>query len=426
MTETSFINDYYKHIMKKYPTHPDWAILCALTALSTVLGNNTKLYTRLGELVLNLYSLIIGPSRTSYKSTPLKYVLIPTLISAGEQSEPETKFVLPSRWSIEGIIEYMNDGISDGCMIRDEFTGLFKGVLNKKYLAETLELLSEMYDGQIQPRYTKSSKLEEVRDCTVNLISATTPYIYTIMPHTFFIQGTGNRFLFVKAKPDRKKVLAKKKNQFIPRESETMQITPEIRNFAKRLLDIKDNAPNTIYVNTGEANNLLNKLTEKYTNKTFALQKRDCLNLQASYYADVDIYAAKIAALHCISRRENSYNYDLDQGMLQFETRDVKWGITMEERYVKHFEDIMNNWASTAERGRVKTKKADWDFIESIIRGVGGEIMHQDLIAKTSLKPKDFIDIINPMIEGKIIGMRTKKTGKRGPKPTFYYLKEPK
>jgi hypothetical protein len=68
---------------------------------------------------------------------------------------------------------------------------------NKSYLGDVLEFLSELYDGSIQKRATRTVGIEESQNICINFIGASTPYIFSIMDIGFFIQGTGNRFLYI-------------------------------------------------------------------------------------------------------------------------------------------------------------------------------------------------------------------------------------
>jgi len=173
-----FIEEYKTYILDRIPTQPEWAEAIAITVLSTAVGPDRKLPDRIGKLELNTWFLMIGPSGIAYKSAPLKYIVTPTLIKMTEFID--YPIILPHRWSIEGLIEYMAKGFNVGIIVRDEFTGLFKET-HKQYLLDAMEFMSELYDGTLKKRYTRKAKLEEVMNVYVSICYILKCY------HTIFI-----------------------------------------------------------------------------------------------------------------------------------------------------------------------------------------------------------------------------------------------
>jgi len=195
-----FIEDYTKLMVERIPTNRHWLESVAVNVFNTILGTSVRADTKLGRLNTNLFFMCIGPSGIAHKSVPLKYYAIPTLTDYGQRIEEyinkgvqdkklwtKVRPIMPSRFSVEGMIEYLAKEQSQGIAIRDEFSSLFKE-RSKSYIADILGFLSELYDGVIQKRYTKSYKLEEPKNVCVNLLAATTPYIYSIMDLSFLFK----------------------------------------------------------------------------------------------------------------------------------------------------------------------------------------------------------------------------------------------
>ena len=78
-----------------------------------------------------------------------------------KQNNEKIDLILPNAGSTEGFGEFLNQTGKCGCIIRDEFTTLIKDT-NKKYLKDTLEYLSLLYDAGTIKRYTRKKKLENV------------------------------------------------------------------------------------------------------------------------------------------------------------------------------------------------------------------------------------------------------------------------
>ena len=415
----TFIEDFSKYIMDKFPTNRDWADLCSLTAISSSISRDTAVYTRMGPMRLNIFSLNIGPSRLAYKSTPLKYCLIPTLYNLGENLNK--RFLLPSRYSMEGLIEYMSEFWSQGCIVRDEFTSQFKDVRNKKYLAEGMEFLSELYDGMLQIRYTKSSKLEEITKVYVNYIGATTPYIFTVMPRDFFVQGTGNRYLFIYSEPKEDEILKFDKDCAMAYDS-MIEVDEEHMEFARRLGVIRDAAPRYIGISLGDAQNLLSTFSQEWTKKAFMLYEKDTTDIRYSYYANLKEFVLKIAAINCLSRNEPVFD-SFNENQLLITKKDMTYAIDKVKIHVNYFDKLMDGWGAVAQRTTVITRKVDFEYITSLIKTNGGKISTTELHSQTGYDWFKFQKIINAMIAGEVIVGKEESTGNPGRKPMIYRIK---
>lgn len=415
----TFLPDFKKFLLNTYPTSPLWAESIALSVLATAVGRERSFHTKIGPMKLNLFFLNIGPSRLAYKSVPLRYCAVPMLIKLGELADHH--FVLPSRYTMEGLIEYMKDFSSEGCIIRDEFTSQFKDVQKKQYLAEGMEFLSELYDGMLQKRYTKSSKLEELREVYIVYLTATTPYIFSVMERNWFIQGTGNRFLFILDKPKQVDGKYNKKLYSIDFDSfknNSISFFP----FVKRLIEIRKNAPNLIAVQMGEALNLLSRFKTHLETKAYNLYQNDTMNIQYGYVANCAEFVSKIAALQCISRNEWSMNSLSEDKYLFISLDDVKYAITKIKRYMNQFYKLMNMWGTVSEPAPVVTAKRDYDYVLSIIEQNGGEIGVTSLHKSTGYMWGKYQRIINSMLASNLIIAKQLETGKRGRKPIVYYI----
>lgn len=193
-TNSDFITRVATFISETTLTSYAWAECIALNLLSTIMGPDRVIIDKMGKLNLNLFFLIIGPSGIAKKTTPIKTYTGEIFRKLSDKLDYQ--FELPSRYSVEGMIHYLAEK-SVGSIIRDEFTSIFKEAQNKDYLADSLEFMSELYDGKIMPRTTLTWKTVPKTYCYVTLLAATTPYLYRVMKPDFFTQGTGNRMLIV-------------------------------------------------------------------------------------------------------------------------------------------------------------------------------------------------------------------------------------
>jgi hypothetical protein len=171
-----------------------YAKVLAETLLSTC-SFNFKVRVTESWTTLTTWNLVILPSG-DWKTVSILQWYMPIIDKVEEKLGYEKQLVI-SRFSDEGLIKHMTwheksfydvkekkctvMTIGDkGAIVRDEFTGLIKGIRAKDYLSETLELLSEVYDGRILRRDTISHGEQNVSNCVKSFLSATTPYIYTL------------------------------------------------------------------------------------------------------------------------------------------------------------------------------------------------------------------------------------------------------
>ena len=84
-----------------------------------------------------------------------------------------------------------------GIIVGDEYTKTFKGANTKAYLSDNMEDLSRLADCDLGKVGTISRGVEYPEHAYVSFASASTYYMLTLMGDEFFIQGTGNRILWI-------------------------------------------------------------------------------------------------------------------------------------------------------------------------------------------------------------------------------------
>ena len=199
-----FIDEFKDFILDRTDTSPDWAEAIGTSLCSTAIGSDRRLATIMGSIKLNVFYIMIGPSGIASKSVPINQFARPILTEYNElvgydsNMDPPQTCMFPGHFSIEGILQYLSnpDTIHSGILMRDEFTNMFADS-HKQYMGGIIEFLSELYDGHLNARYTRSTKLEKPTNVYATILAATTPYIYKVMTTDFFVQGTGNRVLWV-------------------------------------------------------------------------------------------------------------------------------------------------------------------------------------------------------------------------------------
>lgn len=170
----------------------EWARLLAISLLSTFLGDIQ--IVKKPPVKLNLYILMIASSGTR-KSLPIIHVVVKILKKVGVKLSKD--FMLPTKSSVEGFIKDLVDNMQkDGVIISHEFSGVFKKSRESGYQSDALEFMSENYDGIGYDRSTISHGKQKLDNIYIGILACSTPYFLKKMDEDFFIQGTGNRFLY--------------------------------------------------------------------------------------------------------------------------------------------------------------------------------------------------------------------------------------
>lgn len=418
------IEEYTTYLLDHVPTNKHWATLIATTLVSSILTRKTYVITKIGPLRLNLFTLMIGPSGMSNKTAPLLYHMLPLIQRFNDLASRD--ILLPTRYSVEGMIEYLTDqNLNSGVMIRDEFTSLFKDINNKKYMADGLEFLSEMYDGYIHKRYTRSTKAQNPNNVYVNFISATTPYLFQVMQKGFFMQGTGNRKLYIYDTPDNTDEF--ESEDFLIRPQREYIFDDEIEHWAQRLFQFSQVPIGRIGFEMGAAADKVTHYRNDNIRKAKEMYDSDYLNQDYSYVVRMHEKAIKLAALHCVSTNLDNVIADPDVAqMLLIREEDVDWAIDLCNECLGYYYKMMNVWASTAEVKSVRTERSEIDYVLYTIRNAGENINHTSLRKKLGwTNNQKFVDVMNLLIDsGDIIQVDGNSSNTGGRKGKLYSIAE--
>ncbi len=410
-----FIEEYSQLILEHIPTHPLWAESCALTILSTVLGRDRVIVTKKGKLHLNLYYMYIGPSGIAHKSLPMDQFIRPFLELA---STDKTDLLLPSLFSTEGMITHLASNSRQGCIIRDEVTALFKESLGKPYLTTEMEFYSDLYDGRPIKRTTRKTGLEYIRDCFVTVITATTPYLYTVLRDQFFRQGTGNRFLYIL--PDDGMFKAQRDDDEYFVQPDNYMIDQQIKEFVVGLIALRD-SQFTWALPLDDAQELLLDFKYQVDQETEQYVAENPLDWYGSYRARCHEFSLKLAALKCFSDdwkqapsitvTDSSPITGKTLDALVVSKKQAQWAIRQVEKHWKYFLQMRSEFAKFMQSRSFITEREPLQAVLMCIEGRGEEgISRSDLLRMTQLKSRDLTELLNTLLEQKLVVAREVKT----------------
>lgn len=144
----TFVDRYVEWVASRTDASPEYSRTWGYLLLSCVYGNRASIPTMWGDTKLNLWTLTLGETTITRKSTAKNLFL-----SVLHKFEAETgeDIDVGSDFSAEGLNKTL--GARDGkpsLVWRDEVQGFFKEMFTKNYLAGTVESLTDLYDGRVK------------------------------------------------------------------------------------------------------------------------------------------------------------------------------------------------------------------------------------------------------------------------------------
>ena len=115
-----------------------------------------------------------------------------------ELSAIESEFrdcILPNQFTTSGMTtQLIKQPI--GMIIGDEVTTMFNDS-GKEWASDVFEFISRLYDCDPSKKVTQARSVEIPENTYVTFLFMTTTYLYKLLTDSFFLQGTGNRILWV-------------------------------------------------------------------------------------------------------------------------------------------------------------------------------------------------------------------------------------
>jgi hypothetical protein len=156
-----FVFDYIEWASEQSDAARAYHEVSAFIMLSAVLAGSLRMpLANIGELVPNLWALIVADTTLTRKTTAMK-----TAMDIIQEVDPDV--MLATDGSIEGMMQALSTRPSrPSIFLRDEFSGFMESVTKKDYMAGTLESLTKLYDGDHLRRVLAKSVID-VRDPVV-------------------------------------------------------------------------------------------------------------------------------------------------------------------------------------------------------------------------------------------------------------------
>ena len=174
LEETNFVRRYYDFCSSMNDAYPEYHHAGALTLLSVAADRKVFIKLKNGTHFTNIWSLCLGQSTTSRKSTALRTV---TEILDDKCRD----WRMPTQVTPESFIEVMS--INPHCYLsNDECAGLLKGINRKPYMADLRDTLCLVYDCSPFSRKLRTNNRDKTAKTEFNVND---PYLTIEFATTF-------------------------------------------------------------------------------------------------------------------------------------------------------------------------------------------------------------------------------------------------
>jgi len=420
LTSTGLIRRIADHMCSRTQTKPQWAETCGAVIVATCAGDGIVCTTQKGALQPNIFGLCIGGTGISDKSVSIE--ITKDIMRAFMEQAKIKDLLLPEKFSIEGLSKHLQTH-RQGLIAGDEYSGIFSAK-GKSWFADSMEFLSKIYDGYIPSYVTIARGIEAVPSVNVNFISASTTYLARLMKDdSFFLQGTGNRFLWSldmekeKLGQDDAEAAA-----FFLSTAGIKEQHEEIAKIAGALVEMNKKTTALVDLHDGEfsmlleldSSGILGSFKRDIYNRSVDLFNNNPIDPDSGYLSRLAENAIKLATCHRLGRSWEEFDKP------SIEKEDTEWALG---KVLHHWEEykVLNVLRDrfVSERA-TKSYLKDYQKVVDCIDAKGGKANRTQIMQRTGMKVKDAIEVLDTMIQMETIKTIPSPPNQPGRKTVYY------
>lgn len=199
--ESTIIDEYVGWATTATDAVPEYHELACAMLMSGTMAKTLRLATTWGEIVPNLWGLILGDSTLTRKSTAMDMAM-------SIMSEVDRELVVATDATPEGIVTTLALRPKQvSIFYRDEITGWLESIQRKEYLASLPEILTKMYDvPKFYPRQLRKETITVVEPIFIFFGGGILDKTYSLVDEHHFLSGFLPRFLIVSGRADVERV----------------------------------------------------------------------------------------------------------------------------------------------------------------------------------------------------------------------------
>lgn len=168
----------------------------AFMILSSLLAGSIRLPTSFGNIMPNLWFMILGDTTLTRKSTAMG-------VATRIIDEVNEDILLATDGSVEGLMQSLE--IRPGkpsLFLRDEVAGLIEAMLHKDYMAGMAEAFTKLYDGETMKRVLRRETITVRDPCLLFFAGGIKTRVQSLLTLDHIASGFVPRFIFVTAESD--------------------------------------------------------------------------------------------------------------------------------------------------------------------------------------------------------------------------------
>jgi hypothetical protein len=199
-TRESFVNRYIRWATGLGDAATQYHEAGAFIILSALLAGKVILPTSFGNLVPNLWFMILADTTITRKSTAMD-------IATDLLIEVDSEAIMATDGSIEGLLTGLS--LRPGrasIFLRDEFSGLLESMTKKDYMAGMAETLTKLYDGKYSKRILRKETVEIKDPVLILFAGGIKNRVQQLLTLDHVSSGFMPRFVYITAKSDVAKV----------------------------------------------------------------------------------------------------------------------------------------------------------------------------------------------------------------------------
>lgn len=199
--EDSFVVEYKKWGTAATDAPEHYHELACFMALSSLTASGLKLETSFGDLVPNLWGMILGESTLTRKTTVMRMAM-------DIVSDLDDEIILATDGSAEGLLTGLSERPKRvSVFYKDEISGFFDSINRKDYLAGMPETLTMLYDvPKFLQRLLRKEKITIVEPYFIFFGGGIRDKVYSLVDEEYVLSGFLPRFLVVSGENDLSRV----------------------------------------------------------------------------------------------------------------------------------------------------------------------------------------------------------------------------
>lgn len=400
--EDAFIKEYKEWASQATDAPEQYHELTCFILLSSVICAGLWLAVDWGEIVPNLWGLMLGESTLTRKTTAMR-------LAVDMLKDIDNDLIIATDGSAEGLLTGLSQRPSRVSIFwKDEISGLFDSINKKDYLAGLPETLTQLYDvPKVLTRLLRKETITISEPYFIFFGGGIRDKVYSLLNDEYILSGFLPRFIVVSGEND----LSRFRRTGPP----TVQSTGRKDSITRTIADLYDRyTPGNIQVEiAGQKVNMPGarveaRLTEDAWNKfgeiEFILTSKGAASevamLALPMFSRMSFSILKMSLLVAASRREPD-----QAGRLEVTESDVKQAAYYMEKW-GHFslELISNTGVSTAE----KTLRRSLNYI----RKKNG-LTKAEFMQRQHLGAKEAKEIIETLFQRGLINVQKSGRGQR-------------